>query len=234
MRGRFYSVGIGPGDPEYITLKAKRVLEDADIIAVPVKKQGEKSTAFEIVKDIVDLKDKKILKLQFLMSKEHKVRINSRNTAVEAIISKLNEGKNIAMITLGDVSVYSTCTYVNQQLKKDGFESEIISGIPSFCAGAARAHVSLCEGDETLAIVPSVKDTDYIETVIRLFDNIIIMKPRKEKDRIYDILKNMNLLEHAIVMSRVGMSGEIVKTIGSNIDYGYFTTILIKKGGTKQ
>ena len=102
---KFYSVGVGAGDGSYITLGALRALEKEDIIAVPVKKSGEKSTALEIIRKEFDTDKKEILELEFPMSSDDKTRQPSRCAAAEKIISALDNGKNIAMITLGDVSV---------------------------------------------------------------------------------------------------------------------------------
>lgn len=129
---KFYSVGVGAGDGSYITLGALRALEQADIIAVPVKKYGEKSTALEIIRKEFDTDKKEISELEFRMSGDTKIREESRRNSAEKIISALKDGKDVAMITLGDVSVYSTCTYVHNAVKNAGFELEIIPGITSF------------------------------------------------------------------------------------------------------
>ena len=151
---KFYSVGVGAGDGSYITLGALRALEQADIIAVPVKKYGEKSTALEIIRKEFDTDKKEISELEFRMSGDTKIREESRRNSAEKIISALKDGKDVAMITLGDVSVYSTCTYVHNAVKNAGFELEIIPGITSFCAAADKAQISLCEGVLALTILP--------------------------------------------------------------------------------
>ena len=87
MSGKFYAVGAGSGDFEYLTLKAKRIIENADVIAAPVKKCGEKSTALEIVKKAVDLSGKRIEEVEFLMSGDRNARLNSRKRAIEKIKS---------------------------------------------------------------------------------------------------------------------------------------------------
>ena len=185
---KFYSVGVGAGDGSYITLGALRALEKADIIAVPVKKSGEKSTALEIIRKEFDTDKKEILELEFPMSSDDKTRQLSRGAAAEKIISALDSGKNIAMITLGDVSVYSTCSYVHKAVKDAGHEMEIIPGITSFCAAADKAQISLCEGNESVAIIPSLKSAN-LEKYIDDFDTIVIMKAGKDTDTIYNILK---------------------------------------------
>lgn len=224
---KFYSVGVGAGDGSYITLGALRALEKADIIAVPVKKSGEKSTALEIIRKEFDTDKKEILELEFPMSSDDKTRQLSRGAAAEKIISALDIGKNIAMITLGDVSVYSTCSYVHKAVKDAGHEMEIIPGITSFCAAADKAQISLCEGNESVAIIPSLKSAN-LEKYIDDFDTIVIMKAGKDTDAIYNILKRHGLEHNAVVSSCIGMENELIEPIQRHKEYGYFTTVIVK------
>ncbi len=229
MKGKFYAVGVGPGDFEYMTLKAKRVLEGADVIAVPVKARGEKSTAFEIAKKAVDLNGKTILELEFPMSRGQDARLKSRQTAAEKVAAVLDEGKTAAMVTLGDASLYSTCSYVSERLINAGYETETVAGVPSFCAAAARARVSLCSETDSLAIIPAVTDIDGLEGILKTFSNVVIMKAGKSINKIYDCLDRLGLTQNAVVASGVGMENETVEPLKRNIEYGYFTTIIVKK-----
>ena len=225
---KFYSVGVGAGDGSYITLGALRALEQADIIAVPVKKYGEKSTALEIIRKEFDTDKKEISELEFRMSGDTKIREESRRNSSEKIISALKDGKDVAMVTLGDVSVYSTCTYVHNAVKNAGFELEIIPGITSFCAAADKAQISLCEGNESVAIIPSLK-SNLLEKYIADFDTVVIMKSSNDTDVIYDILKKYRLENNAIVSSCIGMENEIIEKIQKGKSYGYFTTVIVRK-----
>lgn len=225
---KFYSVGVGAGDGSYITLGALRALEQADIIAVPVKKYGEKSTALEIIRKEFDTDKKEISELEFRMSGDTKIREESRRNSAEKIISALKDGKDVAMVTLGDVSVYSTCTYVHNAVKNAGFELEIIPGITSFCAAADKAQISLCEGNESVAIIPSLK-SNLLEKYIADFDTVVIMKSANDTDVIYDILKKYGLENNAIVSSCIGMENEIIEKIQKGKSYGYFTTVIVRK-----
>lgn len=175
MKGKLYGIGVGPGDPELLTLKAKRILDEADIIAVPVKEAGEESTALEIIRPVVELEHKHLLEVIFRMAKDKEERKKCRAAACEQLTAELSRGRNIAMITLGDVSVYSTYMYVNQYVAEHGFETEIIPGIPpSQRSGAAR--LPLMEGNESLVIVPSVQAEQQVEEAIAHYDNVVIMK----------------------------------------------------------
>lgn len=227
---KFYSVGVGCGDSSYITLGAIRAIDKSDVIAVPVKKHGEKSTAFEILKQEYNTSQKEIIELEFLMSPSIELRRQSRTLAAAKIINALSEGKTVSMITLGDVSVYSTCSYIHDAVKNAGFKMDIIPGITSFCAAADKIQKSLCEGNESFAVIPSV-NTELIEKYINDFDTLIIMKAGLNTDKLYKLLAKYNLENNAIITSSLGLSDEIIEKISKDKKYGYFTTVIIKRKG---
>ena len=117
MAGKLYGLGIGPGDPMLLTLRAKQVLETADVIAYPVKEDGEDSTALNIVRQVIDLKNKKIMPFIFRMDKDKSQREKCREKAAAQIMEILAQGSDVAMITLGDVAIYSTYIYVHQMVQ---------------------------------------------------------------------------------------------------------------------
>lgn len=231
MAGKLYGIGVGPGDPGLLTLKAKAALDSAKVIAYPVKEKGEESTALNIIKPVVDLSGKQIIEVVFKMDRDKQKREQCRKKAADELAGYLSEGKDIAMITLGDVSIYSTYTYVNQMVKAMGYETEIIPGIPSFCSGAALAEVSLAEGNEGLGVISSLKGKDSLNSALDLFDNLVVMKAGSSIESIGEVLSERGLLENALVMSNVGMADEYIGPLDIKRQYGYFTTLIIKKGG---
>ena len=114
MKGKLYGIGVGPGDPELLTLKAKRLIEECDIVAVPVKKEGEDSVALNIAKGAVEIPEAKIQEIVFTMAKDKTKREVCRQAASEEIMKMLDEGKSIAMLALGDIGIYSTYAYVHK------------------------------------------------------------------------------------------------------------------------
>lgn len=226
MAGKFYSIGIGLGG-EYLTLSAKKALETADVIAVPAN--NGKSTALSLINGAADISGKRVITLDFPMGADKEKRVRSRLAAAETVAALLDGGKTTAMITLGDAAVYSTCSYVTHELQRRGYETETLSGVPSFCIAAAKAGISLCEGNETLAIVPAVEPDEKFEKILDTFDNIVIMKAGKNTDKIYDLLEKRGLLDNAVLTSDINMSGEFIGRI-SREKRGYFTTVIIKKG----
>ena len=228
MKGKLYGIGVGPGDPELMTLKAKRLIEECDIVAVPVKKEGEGSVALNIARGAASVPEKKVRRILFTMNKDKAKREECRQAAAEAIMEYLDAGQSVAMPVLGDVGIYSTYSYVHKKLIQAGYEVQMISGIPSFCAGASKANISIVEGNEGFGVIPSLKGIDQVKKAMGVFDNLVIMKVGSHVKEVYDILKAEGKEDNAIIISNVGMEGEYVGPLLPDREYGYFTTMIIK------
>ncbi|CVI72179.1 MAG TPA: precorrin-2 C(20)-methyltransferase [Candidatus Ventrisoma faecale] len=228
MKGKLYGIGVGPGDPELMTLKAKRLIEECDIVAVPVKKEGEESVALNIARGAASVPEEKVRRILFTMNKDKAKREECRQAAAEAIMEYLDAGQSVAMPVLGDVGIYSTYSYVHKKLIQAGYEVQMISGIPSFCAGASKANISIVEGNEGFGVIPSLKGIDQVKKAMGVFDNLVIMKVGSHVKEVYDILKAEGKEDNAIIISNVGMEGEYVGPLLPDREYGYFTTMIIK------
>lgn len=231
MTGKLYGIGVGPGDPELLTLKAKRILESSEVIAIPVKVLGEHSVAMDIVKQVVDVSGKKVIEVLFSMNPDDDVRIQCRDEAGKLITDELEKGRNISMITIGDVSVYSTYMYINKFIEESGFETEIIPGIPSFCSGAALAKIPLMEGRESLVVIPSTQDGNLLSNALGMFENVVVMKVGGDSmQKLADTMSEKGIdISKATVLSRIGLEGEYIGPIDLSKDYNYLTTVIIKK-----
>ncbi len=227
-RGKLYGIGVGPGDPELMTLLAKRLISECDIVAVPVKKEGEDSVALRIAQGAVDIPEEKIKKVLFKMDKDKTKREACRQAAAEEIMGYLDAGQSVAMPVLGDVTIYSTYSYVHKRLIKAGYDVQMIPGIPSFCAGASTANISIVEGNEGFGVIPSLKGIDQVEKALEVFDNLVIMKVGSQVKEVYDILAARGLENNAVIVSNVGMEGEYVGPLLPDREYGYFTTMIVK------
>ncbi|MBS5521452.1 MAG: precorrin-2 C(20)-methyltransferase [Clostridiales bacterium] len=230
MSGILYGIGVGPGDPGLLTLKAQSLLNAAKVLAVPVKKKGMSSTALGIVEQVIQTKGKTIIELEFPMEHSRAAMEKSHTAAAGKICEILEQGTDVVLITLGDVSVYSTCTYVLKKVKAHGYKTEIVPGIPSFCSGAARAGISLVEGHENMAVVSGIKGKEAIEAVLDQFDNVVLMKAGAKMELIAELLDERNMLNAATVLSNIGMEDEYIGPVAKERGYGYFTTVIIKKG----
>lgn len=228
MKGKLYGIGVGPGDSELMTLKAVRLIKKCDILVVPVKKRGEESVALEIARGAVEIPEEKIREVVFSMNRDLAKREADRTAATEEVKKLLDSGKNISMIVLGDIGIYSTYSYIHKPLLEAGYEVEMVSGIPSFCAGASKANIPIVEGNDGFGVVPSVKGVDEVEKVLDLFENLVIMKVGNHVKDVYELLKSRGRENNAIIISNVGMEGEYVGPLLPDREYGYFTTMIIK------
>ena len=231
MAGKLYGVGVGPGDSKLLTIKAKEILESADVIAVPVKAPGEESTALSIIRPVVDLRDKDILPVIFKMDPSGEKRAECRKQAAGRIREQLDLDKNVAMIVLGDISVYSTYHQAFKYIREEGYETETIPGISAFSGGAALAQTSLAEGNENMMVVSSLKGTECLKEALRVCDNLVVMKAGSSMTQSRDILIEQDLLDKTVVLSNIGMADEYIGPPVADRTYGYFTTLIIKKGG---
>ena len=180
MFGTFTGIGVGPGDPELITVKAVKVLTSVDIVCVPKSHANRPSMALGMVKKVLEDRQfpPEVLELIFPMSKDelNVKRLWDQNAKV--IAEKAKEGKNLAFITLGDPMLYSTFLYLYQTLK-EGYpeiELQIVPGVTSVTAAAASAKLPLALKDEVVTIMPSDLDPDLIEETAKHSDNLVFMK----------------------------------------------------------
>ncbi|MDD2626776.1 MAG: precorrin-2 C(20)-methyltransferase [Methanomethylophilus sp.] len=231
MKGKLYGIGVGPGDPGLLTVKAKMLLDKATVIAYPVKTKGGNGTALEIIRPLVDLSGKQIVELVFSMDPDLQVRRQCRRDNTDALCALLESGHDVAVISLGDVSVYSTYTYLDTEVRERGYETEVVPGIPSFCSGAALARLPLMIGEESLAVVSAADHNQDAATALDHADNVVVMKAFSFIGELVKLLNERRIpLAAATVMSNVGMPDEYIGPLDPDRQYGYFTTVLVKKG----
>ena len=231
MKGKLYGVSVGPGSPDLMTLRSKRILEGCDVIGYPVKRSGERSTALSITESVIRLEGRDVREFVFSMDPDDSVRREHEGVAITELISILEKGMDVALIALGDVGVYSTYMYVDRAIRDAGFETEIVPGVNSFSHGASLAGVPLMLGDEGFCVIPMAKgDESRLEMALDSFENIVVMKAFKSIRRIAELMDAHGIpRECAFVMSNVGMDDEYIGLMDTDRDYGYFTTVLIKK-----
>lgn len=231
MVGKLYGVSVGPGDPELMTIKAKRCIESSDMIVYPVRAHGEESTALSIVRGAVDISGKRVEEILFEMDPDPSVREKNYQDAIKKVASLLDEG-NVSIINLGDATVFSTYMHVSVDISQMGYETEIIPGVTSFCTGAAEAKVPLVIDNEGLAIVPMAKENDAVFKALRDFDNIVVMKAFNSMRTLASMMDELGIpYGNAAVVSNVSMKDQYVGKFDPERKYGYFTTVIIKKNG---
>lgn len=227
-RGILYGVGVGPGDPELLTLKAQRILRKADVIAVPDRGAGER-TALTIIGDLAE--GTPLLSCDAPMTRDP-ARLEAAYAGnAERIAALLDRGQTVAFITLGDPSVYSTYLYTHRRVRAMGYAAEIIPGVPSFCAVAAALGDGLCEGGERLLIVPaSHRD---VGDCLAVDANLVFMKAGRELPRLREALAEHGLLDRAAMVENCGMAAQRVfpRFAEAEGDSGYFSVVLVKRDG---
>ena len=221
MVGKLYGLGVGPGDPELLTLKALRRIKESEIIAVPGKKK-EESVAYKIARQAYpQIENKEVLPIDFPMTKDSERLEESHRLGASQIAEKLREGKSVAFLTLGDPTVYATYLYVHKRILAMGFEAEIVSGITSFCAVAARLNIGLVEKAEPLHVIPA---SYQIEEALKLPGTKEIGQVREE------LLRRG---ETVVMIENCGMEGEQIYRSAQEIpdDAGYYSLIIAKEKG---
>lgn len=225
---KLYGLGVGPGDPELMTLKAARLIRECDLIALPESGQAV-NAAYTIAKGAVPEIDKKsILSVDMPMIRDKKKLEESHDRAAQQIIGYLKEGKDVAFLTLGDPSIYSTYIYVHDRVLAAGCEAQIVPGIPSFCAVAARLNEGLTEASQALHIIPA--SYKGLDESMALPGTKVLMKSGKSIGQIKEkILADPDHYE-AKMVERCGMEGERVFLSAEDIDEqaGYFSIVVVK------
>ena len=227
-QGILYGVGVGPGDPELLTLKARRIISQADALAVPDKGSGEK-TALKIVGPLAE--GKRQIPMEAPMIRDQAEREAAYGRNADKIASELDQGRTVAFITLGDPSVYSTYLYVHRRILARGYRAELVPGVPSFCAVAAALGQGLCEDSDRLLIVPaSHKD---VGDCLDVDADLVFMKAGRELGALRRKLADRGLLDRASMVENCGMEGQRVypRFADAPEDCGYFSVVLVKRDG---
>lgn len=223
--GILYGVGTGPGDPELLTLKAVRILREADVIGIPsTKKEGCK--AWQIaVQAVPEIEKKETLFVSFPMSRDPAVLERAHQEGAMQTAKLLDQGKSIAFLTLGDPSVYSTYCYLQKQIQNMGYGTVMVSGVPSFCAAAARLGISLGEQGEALHILPG---SYPLEAGLGFSGTRVLMKSGKQIGAVKERLLAENCSSKMV--ENCGMPGERViwRTEDIPEDAGYYSLIIVK------
>ena len=224
LKGTFYGVSVGPGDPELMTLQAVRLIRQCPVLAAPQTASGQ-MLALDIAAGAVDMQDKTILPLDFTMERSEAVREDSYRMAAAAIEAELSAGRDVAMVNLGDVSVYATAYYILERVRSDGFEVVMCPGVTSFCAVAARLGRSLTRMEEPLHILPGSTDLD---NALPLPGTKVVMKSGKAIYKAAAALERHGLLANAGMVADCGLETEQIYTDLRQLPekISYFATIV--------
>lgn len=224
---KLYGVGVGPGDPGLLTIRACQMIAEAEVIAF-----ADTGTAYGIAKAACPkIEEKTLLRLRFPMTKEEALLEASYQTAARQIEEFLTKGKDVLYLTLGDPSIYATYLQLQRRILAWGHEAKMVPGIPSFCASAAGLGIGLCEQEEELHIIPA---SYGIEEALGYRGTKICMKAGRRIAELRERLEEGAFEVYAAV--NCGMEGELIcrKIDELPENPGYYTTIIVKEKRRKR
>ena len=226
MAGILYGVGVGPGDPELMTIKAVRIIREHAVFALPGKVPQE-TTAYQIaVQAVPELAEKELVPIYMPMVMDREEQKKNHREGAKLIESYLAKGQDVVFLTLGDPTIYSTFSYIQHIVEADGYEIVLVSGIPSFCAAAAALKTPLSEWTEPLHVIPAVHRLD---TVPDQPGNYVLMKSGSKMGEVKELLRRFG--KKVCMAENCSMPGEklyhSVDEIPDNA--GYFSLIIAKE-----
>jgi precorrin-2/cobalt-factor-2 C20-methyltransferase len=229
MSGLLIGIGVGPGDPEHLTLKALKALERADRVFVPVTEAaGETGRAEHVVAPHVD--PAKMQRIGFAMS-DAGARERSWDVAGAAVAEVVAAGGTAAFCTLGDPNVYSTFTYMAHTVRGllPDVVVETIPGITAMQDLAARSGAILTEGNESLTLLPLTAGEDVLRAALRGSDTVVAYKGGRRMPRVREILAEEGRLEQAIYGEHLGVDGQEVQAAGQDVERRgpYLSTVIV-------
>ena len=233
-------IGVGPGDPELLTLKAAKAIQDADIIMCPASNKDRPSIAFSVVSPLIDKsKNQEIVKLIFPMTKDQDVLKQTWKRNAKIMAQRVLSGKNVVYLTVGDPYLYSTWIYMHRDLKANYPEMNItvIPGIVSMFTFASKVGVSIAEGAEKVAIIPSCYDLSSVKEIAKNSETMVFLKDGRYFDNVIRVLKESGFPDDSIfaIGQDLGTDKEIIRklTLGqvndSTLTTKYFSILVVKR-----
>lgn len=209
-----YGVGVGPGAPDLLTLRAQRVLREVPVLALPRSNDHTPSMAWRIARPVVgDVPGQERLFVTLPMSKDPARLRPAWENALGEIGARLERGLDVAFVTEGDPSLFSTFIYLAREAPRrwPQVRVEIVPGVSSLAAVPAAAGVPLADGQERIAIVPANYGLSDLVGVLRSFDTVVLMKIGSEMPNVIAALETTGLLDKAVYVSKASMGEELVE-----------------------
>ena len=229
--GTFYGIGVGPGDPELLTVKAINALKKIDVLIAPKTEKKSDSVALSIAQPYLK-PNIEIIYQTFPMVRDFAEETEIFEANKEEILHELRGGRNVGFATLGDPMFYSTYIYIFKLLKSCGVKIVTIPGVPAFLAIAALLGRPLAYGNDILTIIPATADLAAIKNSLARADSTVLMKVYKNFSEVVDELKEHNMIADAVLVSRCGLDDEkIITDVVAHKDesLNYLSTILTRR-----
>jgi len=233
-------IGVGPGDPDLLTVKAVKAIQNADIIMCPASNEDRPSIALSVVSSLIDKsKNQEIVKLIFPMTKDKDVLKATWKKNAKIMAEKVLLGKNVVYLTVGDPYLYSTWIYMHKDLKENYPEMDIsvIPGIVSIFTFAAKVGISIAEGSEKVAIIPSCYDLSSVKEIAKYTETMVFLKDGRYFDQVIKVLKEAGFPDDSIfaIGQDLGTENEIIRklTLGEvndgTLTTKYFSILVVKR-----
>lgn len=230
-KGILYGVSVGTGDPELITLKGVKILENAPIVAFPQGIRGKKGIAEGIIEGYLNPRQKKVA-LCFPYTTDDFVLHQAWQKVAFEVYGYLMQGDDVAFACEGDVSFFSTFTYLAQYVRMLDAQVVIqrIPGVSSPMVAASALQIPLTMQEEKVAILPAFYSLEDLEKVLKTVDIVVLLKVHSVYSQVWQLLKNLDLLKFAQVVERASFSDEKIYTDLTNspsLNLGYFSLMII-------
>ena len=233
-------IGVGPGEPDLLTVKAVKAIHNADTIMCPASNEDRPSIALSIVSSLIDKTQKQeIIKLIFPMTKDKEILQLTWKKNAKIMADKVLSGKNVVYLTVGDPYLYSTWIYMHREIRTNHPEMKVsvIPGIVSMFTFASKVGVSIAEGAEKVAIIPSCYELSTVKEIAKNTESIIFLKDGRYFDQVIDLLKESGFPDNSIfaIGQDLGTEKEIIRklTLGeANSDAltsKYFSILVVKR-----
>jgi precorrin-2/cobalt-factor-2 C20-methyltransferase len=235
MTGKFYGIGVGPGAPDLLTLRAAAILQEVAVVCVPRSSADNDSVALKVAGPHIPA-GAEIIEVATPMTRDKTVLETEWQRGATTIAARLAAGQNVAFITIGDAMLFSTYTYLLKKVQAilPDVEVESVPGITSFAAAAAHLNIALAEGGEKLAVIPAVDDPAALRPILAAFESVVLMKVAGKYEEIVDILAEAGLKDKAVFISKLGYPDQFVTTDLDSLrgqKRDYLSLILAKRGG---
>ena len=233
-------IGVGPGDPDLLTVKAVKAIQNADIIMCPASKEDRPSIALSVVDPLIDKsKNQEIVKLIFPMTKDKEILEQTWKRNAKIMAEKVLSGKNVVYLTVGDPYLYSTWIYMHKDLEENypDMKISVIPGIVSMFTFASKVGVSIAEGAEKVAIIPSCYDLSSVKEIAKNSETMVFLKDGRYFDQVINVLKESGFPDDSIfaIGQDLGTENEIIRKLklgdvnDDTLTTKYFSILVVKR-----
>ncbi len=235
-KGTLYGIGVGAGDPEWMTVKAARLLSECRHVCVPRSRIAADSVALDIARRYLR-PDAIVREMTFPMTSDESVLRGHWRKAAEEVLAVLATGNDCCFLTLGDSLLYSTYIYLLRELREICPDVKVVTvpGITAFCAAAAATNFAIGQGKQNVTIVPASDDFTALQEALDDGGTVVLMKVGNRLEAVLDELESRGLTGKAVFASHVGMAEQRVETDlrklrGLPEKTGYLSIMLIDAG----